>query len=89
MSSNKKSWMFAILFTGIIAFISYTVNSREKPCETLKMARYSYETGCLESAIYLCPLLKDREKISNCQELALDKCPKRAIEFMEWLRNKN
>ena len=52
----------------------------------LELANYTYQTACYMGAIQQCGHFKwiTREE---CYQDAIDTCPSKAIQFVEWLKN--
>lgn len=72
--------MVALLFSSTRHESAYLSSSK-----TLDMAKFAFETGCLEESKIACSDFEDKLR-SDCFADALADCPKMSRAFQEWLK---
>lgn len=75
-----KKTLTLIAFVALVGYVSFREGQKSG-----KGYGYSAEWGCYQGARKACDRIQDEQKVSECQEDALDFCPKAGIAFKKFM----
>lgn len=76
---------FLVVLFFVVALTGALLNHGKEKERRMKMAFYSYQTGCYDSAKIACGHTYTDDDRYNCYEHALAYCPANAKTFTDWV----